>query len=62
MQNVDVLLIGGGPTGAMLALELAMQNVSFRIIDKEPERFQQEPRTGGTTPHFGTAKPSWHRP
>jgi 2-polyprenyl-6-methoxyphenol hydroxylase-like FAD-dependent oxidoreductase len=38
MQNVDVLIIGGGPTGAMLALELAMQNVSFRIIDKEPVR------------------------
>jgi 2-polyprenyl-6-methoxyphenol hydroxylase-like FAD-dependent oxidoreductase len=38
MQNVDVLIIGGGPTGAMLALELAMQSVSFRIIDKEPVR------------------------
>src|SRR5205809_504981 len=38
MQNVDVLIVGGGPTGAMLALELAMQNVSFRIIDKEPVR------------------------
>jgi 2-polyprenyl-6-methoxyphenol hydroxylase-like FAD-dependent oxidoreductase len=38
MQNTDVLIIGGGPTGAMLALELAKQNVSFRIIDKEPVR------------------------
>ena len=38
MQNVDVLIFGGGPTGVMLALELALQNVSFRIIDKEPER------------------------
>jgi 2-polyprenyl-6-methoxyphenol hydroxylase-like FAD-dependent oxidoreductase len=38
MQNVDVLIIGGGPTGMMLALELAMQKVSFRIIDKEPVR------------------------
>jgi 2-polyprenyl-6-methoxyphenol hydroxylase-like FAD-dependent oxidoreductase len=38
MQNVDVLIIGGGPTGVMLALELAMQNVSFRIVDKEPVR------------------------
>jgi 2-polyprenyl-6-methoxyphenol hydroxylase-like FAD-dependent oxidoreductase len=38
MGDVDVLIIGGGPTGAMLALELAMQKVSFRIIDKEAVR------------------------
>jgi 2-polyprenyl-6-methoxyphenol hydroxylase-like FAD-dependent oxidoreductase len=30
---IDVLIVGAGPTGAMLALELAMQNISFRIID-----------------------------
>jgi 2-polyprenyl-6-methoxyphenol hydroxylase-like FAD-dependent oxidoreductase len=38
MQDVDVLIIGGGPTGVTLALELAMQKVSFRIIDKETMR------------------------
>jgi len=30
--------VGAGPTGLMLAAELAMQNVSFRIIDAEPVR------------------------
>jgi 2-polyprenyl-6-methoxyphenol hydroxylase-like FAD-dependent oxidoreductase len=38
MPDVDVLIVGGGPTGTMLALELAIQKVSFRIIDKEPVR------------------------
>jgi 2-polyprenyl-6-methoxyphenol hydroxylase-like FAD-dependent oxidoreductase len=38
MADVDVLIVGGGPTGTMLALELAMQKISFRIIDKEPVR------------------------
>lgn len=38
MQNLDVLIVGGGPTGMTLALELAMQGISFRIIDKEPGR------------------------
>src|SRR5271155_5578681 len=38
MEDIDVLIIGGGPTGMMLALELAMQNVTFRIVDKEPIR------------------------
>jgi 2-polyprenyl-6-methoxyphenol hydroxylase-like FAD-dependent oxidoreductase len=33
MGDIDVLIIGAGPTGGMLALELATQNVSFRIID-----------------------------
>jgi 2-polyprenyl-6-methoxyphenol hydroxylase-like FAD-dependent oxidoreductase len=38
MQNPDVLIIGGGPTGTTLALELAVQKIPFRIIDKDPER------------------------
>ncbi|TEA20251.1 putative aromatic compound monooxygenase YhjG [Colletotrichum sidae] len=32
----DVLIIGAGPTGLSLALELSVQDVSFRIIDKLP--------------------------
>jgi 2-polyprenyl-6-methoxyphenol hydroxylase-like FAD-dependent oxidoreductase len=38
MSDLDVLIVGGGPTGTMLALELAMLKISFRIIDKEPVR------------------------
>ena len=37
-MDVDVLIVGAGPTGGMLALELAMQGVSFRIIDSAPVR------------------------
>ncbi|KAI0814264.1 FAD binding domain-containing protein [Xylaria sp. FL0064] len=37
-KEVDVLIVGGGPTGMTLALELATQGVSFRIIDKATER------------------------
>jgi 2-polyprenyl-6-methoxyphenol hydroxylase-like FAD-dependent oxidoreductase len=33
-QNVDVLIVGAGPTGLTLACELARHGVSFRIIDK----------------------------
>ncbi|TLD04902.1 uncharacterized protein PgNI_09783 [Pyricularia grisea] len=43
-EELDVLIIGAGPTGLTLALELALQQhgqqrqrVKFRIIDREPE-------------------------
>ncbi|TLD34319.1 hypothetical protein PspLS_00888 [Pyricularia sp. CBS 133598] len=44
-EEIDVLIVGAGPTGLTLALELALQQhgqqrqrVKFRIIDREPER------------------------
>ena len=35
VSNCDVMIIGAGPTGLMLALELARYGVSFKIIDKK---------------------------
>jgi 2-polyprenyl-6-methoxyphenol hydroxylase-like FAD-dependent oxidoreductase len=34
LSDCKVLIVGAGPTGLMLALELARQNISFCIIDK----------------------------
>jgi len=40
MPLCKVLIIGAGPTGLMLACELARRQIDFRIIDKKPERTQ----------------------
>ncbi|KAH6698515.1 hypothetical protein BKA61DRAFT_707252, partial [Leptodontidium sp. MPI-SDFR-AT-0119] len=36
--TTDVLIIGAGPTSLMLALELFLQNISFRTTDPPPSR------------------------
>ncbi|KAL2152339.1 hypothetical protein VTH82DRAFT_5523 [Thermothelomyces myriococcoides] len=36
--DCDVLIVGAGPVGTALALELALHGVSFRIVDREPVR------------------------
>lgn len=38
MKEIDVLIVGGCPTGLMLALELAVHEIPFRIIDSSPLR------------------------
>ncbi|HZK92975.1 MAG TPA: FAD-dependent monooxygenase [Prolixibacteraceae bacterium] len=37
-KNIDVLIVGAGPAGLMMACQLALHNISFRIIDKKYHR------------------------
>jgi len=37
-KNIDVLIVGAGPSGLMMACQLALRNISFRIIDKKEQR------------------------
>ena len=38
MSDVDVLIVGAGPTGLAAAIELARRDVTVRIIERKPER------------------------
>ena len=46
MSNISVLIVGAGPTGLMMANELARHGVSFRIIDKKSEATQTSNAAG----------------
>lgn len=40
ISNIPVLIVGAGPTGLMMAYELARFGIAFRIIDKKPQQTQ----------------------
>lgn len=44
--DVDVLVVGAGPTGLSLACQLARFGVRFRIIDKQPDRAHESRALG----------------
>jgi 2-polyprenyl-6-methoxyphenol hydroxylase-like FAD-dependent oxidoreductase len=39
-KDIDVLIVGAGPIGLMMACQLALHQVSFRIIDKNESTLQ----------------------
>ena len=45
-QACDVLIVGAGPTGLVLAAELARHGASFRIIDAAPGPTEQSRAIG----------------
>ncbi|KAI1335919.1 FAD binding domain-containing protein [Xylariaceae sp. FL0016] len=57
-SEVDVLICGAGPSGLQVALSLARQNVSFRIIDKA-EAPLTVGRADGVQPRFLETVAMW---
>lgn len=47
IQNHDVIIVGAGPTGLMLAAELAIARIDVVIIEKRPTQNLPETRAGG---------------
>src|SRR4030095_4132181 len=45
-SQVDVLVVGAGPTGLTLACHLARFGVRFRIIDRQPDRSHESRALG----------------
>jgi len=41
IDDTDVLIVGAGPSGLMMACQLAIRNISFRIIDKNEDHTTQ---------------------
>jgi 2-polyprenyl-6-methoxyphenol hydroxylase-like FAD-dependent oxidoreductase len=46
MTHIPVLIVGGGPSGLIMACELARHGIAFRIIDKKSEQTQTSNAAG----------------
>lgn len=46
MSTTDVLVVGAGPVGMAMAMELSIQGVSFRFVEKELTRSDQSRAIG----------------
>jgi 2-polyprenyl-6-methoxyphenol hydroxylase-like FAD-dependent oxidoreductase len=44
--DADVIIVGAGPTGLMLAVELRLAGVSALVLERHP-RIQEIPKAGG---------------
>jgi 2-polyprenyl-6-methoxyphenol hydroxylase-like FAD-dependent oxidoreductase len=40
-DRLDVVIVGAGPTGLTLAGQLQALGVSFRIVDRQPDRVHE---------------------
>ena len=58
MTRHQVLIVGAGPTGLVLALWLAKQGVSVRIIDKTRSAGHDLAGAGGAGAHAGALPPA----
>ena len=68
MSRTNVLIVGAGPTGLTLAIELASRGVAVRIIDKSPEYFAGSrgkglaPRSREVFDNLGIVEDRWTAP
>ncbi len=45
-SKFPVVIVGAGPTGVMLAIELARRGVEVRVLDKQPSRSRESRAIG----------------
>src|SRR3954447_22607198 len=46
-MRADVVIAGSGPTGMMLAAELALANVDVAVVERRPDHVLADARAGG---------------
>ena len=56
MNSTDVVVVGAGPTGLMLACELALAGVSLPRIGASRGATQHHPGVRGARPYIGVAR------
>lgn len=54
MSTTDVLVVGAGPVGMAMAMELSLQGVPFRLVDKTPSPSSRSDKSRAIGVHIRT--------
>lgn len=58
-HQVDVLVVGAGPTGLALAAQLQAFGTDFRVVDRQAAASTASPATGSSTTPTVSSTSDW---
>jgi 2-polyprenyl-6-methoxyphenol hydroxylase-like FAD-dependent oxidoreductase len=61
MNDPEVLIVGAGPVGLTLAIDLAWRGIAVTVVETRARAAPPEPKCNHVAAHHGDISPARHR-